>query len=169
MASTHPLRNHVQKKISEIANGDDKQAKNIETSIFNWTVRRHNKSASWDNKAFREAYKLRFTEIKRALSTGNLLERLSQKSIKVKDLVKMEPDALMPDGPYAQAIAKNIQRELDIEKQKAKLEEEYEGIFKCRKCGSKKTTYYQLQTRSADEPMTTYVTCMDCENHWKFC
>jgi DNA-directed RNA polymerase subunit M/transcription elongation factor TFIIS len=28
--------------------------------------------------------------------------------------------------------------------------------------------YYQLQTRSADEPMTTFVTCLECDKRWKF-
>ena len=42
-------------------------------------------------------------------------------------------------------------------------------IFKCGKCKQRKTTYYQMQTRSADEPMTTFVTCLVCENRWKFC
>jgi len=41
--------------------------------------------------------------------------------------------------------------------------------FKCGKCGQRKCTYYQLQTRSADEPMTTFVTCTNCNNRWKFC
>ena len=41
--------------------------------------------------------------------------------------------------------------------------------FKCGRCGQRKTTYYQLQTRSADEPMTTYVTCVHCGKRWKFC
>ena len=31
--------------------------------------------------------------------------------------------------------------------------------FKCSKCHQRKCTYYQMQTRSADEPMTTFVTC----------
>lgn len=30
-------------------------------------------------------------------------------------------------------------------------------MFKCSKCGKNQTTYYQMQTRSADEPMTTFV------------
>ncbi|KAG2730662.1 hypothetical protein I3843_01G298900 [Carya illinoinensis] len=41
--------------------------------------------------------------------------------------------------------------------------------FRCGRCGQRKCTYYQMQTRSADEPMTTYVTCVNCNNHWKFC
>ena len=39
--------------------------------------------------------------------------------------------------------------------------------FTCGKCKSKACTYYQLQTRSADEPMTTFVTCTCCGNRWK--
>jgi DNA-directed RNA polymerase subunit M/transcription elongation factor TFIIS len=44
-----------------------------------------------------------------------------------------------------------------------------EGIIKCGKCGSKRTWCYQLQTRSADEPMTTFITCANqkCNNKWK--
>ncbi|KDP21858.1 hypothetical protein JCGZ_00645 [Jatropha curcas] len=41
--------------------------------------------------------------------------------------------------------------------------------FKCGRCQQRKCTYYQMQTRSADEPMTTYVTCVNCNNRWKFC
>lgn len=32
-----------------------------------------------------------------------------------------------------------------------------EGAYTCGKCKKSKTTYYQQQTRSADEPMTTYL------------
>jgi DNA-directed RNA polymerase subunit M/transcription elongation factor TFIIS len=39
----------------------------------------------------------------------------------------------------------------------------------CSAC-KKKTNcdYYQMQTRSADEPMTTFVTCLECDKRWKF-
>ncbi|GJY08162.1 transcription elongation factor TFIIS-like protein [Tanacetum coccineum] len=40
--------------------------------------------------------------------------------------------------------------------------------FRCGRCGKRKCTYYQLQTRSADEPMMTFVTCVNYDNHWKF-
>jgi len=42
-------------------------------------------------------------------------------------------------------------------------------MFRCSKCKQRKCTYYQMQTRSADEPMTTFVTCTVCGNRWKFC
>lgn len=41
------------------------------------------------------------------------------------------------------------------------------NAFKCGKCGKKEATYYQLQTRSADEPMTAFITCTNCDNRWK--
>ncbi|KAF9306098.1 hypothetical protein BGZ74_007566, partial [Mortierella antarctica] len=39
-------------------------------------------------------------------------------------------------------------------------------MFKCGKCKGRKTRYYQMQTRSADEPMTTFVTCINCGNSY---
>lgn len=42
-------------------------------------------------------------------------------------------------------------------------------LFKCGKCGKSNCTYNQVQTRSADEPMTTFVLCNECGNRWKFC
>ena len=49
----------------------------------------------------------------------------------------------------------------------------FENIFtgtseiKCKKCNSKQISHTQLQTRSADEPMTTFFECKDCNNRWK--
>eukprot|EP00070_Physeter_catodon_P036652 XP_028343546.1 transcription elongation factor A protein 3 isoform X4 [Physeter catodon] len=42
-------------------------------------------------------------------------------------------------------------------------------LFQCSKCKKKNCTYNQVQTRSADEPMTTFVLCNECGNRWKFC
>lgn len=42
-------------------------------------------------------------------------------------------------------------------------------LIKCGGCGKSNTTYHQAQTRSADEPMTTFVLCNECGKRWKFC
>lgn len=39
--------------------------------------------------------------------------------------------------------------------------------FKCGKCYQRRCSYYQQQTRGADEPMTVFVTCLECGNRWK--
>lgn len=52
------------------------------------------------------------------------------------------------------------------------------GIHRCNKCfynkdkkdddtRGQRTWYYELQTRSADEPMTCFITCLDCGFKWK--
>jgi DNA-directed RNA polymerase subunit M/transcription elongation factor TFIIS len=42
-----------------------------------------------------------------------------------------------------------------------------EGFYTCYRCRQKKTTYFQMQTRRADEGMTTFVNCLNCGNNWK--
>lgn len=39
--------------------------------------------------------------------------------------------------------------------------------YRCGRCGSRETTYYQQQTRGADEPMTVFIKCMKCSNRWR--
>ena len=43
-----------------------------------------------------------------------------------------------------------------------------EGVLKCPKCSKSRTFSYQKQTRSADEPMTTFATCMGCKHKWVY-
>ena len=74
-------------------------------------------------------------------------------------------------------LSKKKQKEIPEEKEK-KVEEVRsdwiekhglvtEGVYKCGKCGCKKTTQYEQQTRSADEPMTLFITCYNCKNTWR--
>ena len=48
-----------------------------------------------------------------------------------------------------------------------KEEKSISGTLRCGKCGQKKVSYSQAQTRSADEPMTTFCECMNCGRRWK--
>ena len=65
---------------------------------------------------------------------------------------------------WAVIIEKKTKR--DKNKYETKMEASTD-TFTCRRCKSKECTYYQMQTRSADEPMTTFVTCINCNNRWK--
>jgi DNA-directed RNA polymerase subunit M/transcription elongation factor TFIIS len=168
-------------------------SRNAEISTLNWAVQnaRHaNQNASWENPRFREIYKTKVhwlaMELRRpnhmvSLATvvegdqvriqinlvNQLAHRLRTKELDVKNLAKYPADVLWPDGPMAKAAFKIKERDNMRERAKAQMDEDYVGQFKCGKCKSVKTTYYQMQTRSADEPMTTYVTCMSCGSKWK--
>jgi DNA-directed RNA polymerase subunit M/transcription elongation factor TFIIS len=43
-----------------------------------------------------------------------------------------------------------------------------EGVVECGKCHSKKTWSVQRQTRSSDEPMTTFSRCVECGHQWSY-
>eukprot|EP01024_Parvocaulis_polyphysoides_P042280 TRINITY_DN3869_c1_g1_i1.p1 TRINITY_DN3869_c1_g1~~TRINITY_DN3869_c1_g1_i1.p1 ORF type:complete len:327 (+),score=59.58 TRINITY_DN3869_c1_g1_i1:120-1100(+) len=66
------------------------------------------------------------------------------------------------DEKIRQEVTKEAQRGMD-------KSEGTTDQFQCGKCKQRKCKYFQMQTRSADEPMTTFVTCMECGNKWKFC
>jgi transcription elongation factor S-II len=53
--------------------------------------------------------------------------------------------------------------------QVAMPEKSVSDSLKCGRCGQKKVSYSQAQTRSADEPMTTFCECTVCGNRWKVC
>ena len=74
-------------------------------------------------------------------------------------------------------LSKKRKKEIEEEKEKkvdevrADWQEKHgqvtEGVYKCRVCGGKKTIQHEQQTRSADEPMTLFITCLNCKNTWK--
>lgn len=186
----HPIREKARVNFTK-ALGPGALARNCERSVYNWAVqetRRLGKVAAWEDRLFRWRYTQKLigllAELKRdervfpKLSIGplgvtlelgvapQLVGRLQNRQLESKNLARYSPEVLWPDGPHAKAIFKTHSKELAREQAKAK-EADYEGLFKCRKCKSKKTTYYQMQTRSADEPMTTYVTCQGCGLKWK--
>ncbi|CAO2580986.1 Transcription elongation factor A protein 1 [Lemmus lemmus] len=66
-------------------------------------------------------------------------------------------------------MRKNLTKEAIREHQMAKTGGTQTDLFTCGKCKKKNCTYTQVQTRSADEPMTTFVLCNECGNRWKFC
>ncbi|SGY38083.1 BQ5605_C003g01955 [Microbotryum silenes-dioicae] len=67
-----------------------------------------------------------------------------------------------------QALNRKLAEENLFKAQGAAPQQAETDAFQCGKCKQRRTMYYQMQTRSADEPMTTFVTCLNCNNRWKF-
>ena len=93
-----------------------------------------------------------------------LKTKIHKKKSKTIDVVNMRPEKLWPDGPCAKAVDEKIHKEMRQEFLTQEFKNQ-DGFFTCNTCKSKKTTYYPLQTRSAEEPMTTFVSCLNCGKH----
>ena len=97
------------------------------------------------------------------IKNEELFKKLINKEIKAHELAFMRHEEMRPDLWNDLLEEKKIK---DENKFSPKVEASTDD-FTCFKCKSKKCTFYQLQTRSADEPMTTFVTCINCGNRWR--
>lgn len=97
----------------------------------------------------------------------DLRKRVLLGEVKPERLVTMSPEEMASDERQRQI--ENIKEKALFECQRGGEATATTDQFKCSRCGQRKCTYYQMQTRSADEPMTTYVTCVNCSKRWKFC
>lgn len=97
----------------------------------------------------------------------DLRRRVLLGEVKPEKLVTMTPEEMASDARQRQI--ENIKEKALFECQRGSEQTATTDQFKCSRCGQRKCTYYQMQTRSADEPMTTYVTCVNCNKRWKFC
>jgi DNA-directed RNA polymerase subunit M/transcription elongation factor TFIIS len=197
MTTEHPLRDYAREKFQELYPGKSIKPRNAELAVYNWAVthtkgsellnkaktKRETEQPSWENRLFRSRYKHRLNSL--LFNLRNNPDLL--KKVKPKDLETLTPGQMWPDGPYGQTERKIREKENAMEMAKAKNDEEYEGILTCPKCKSKKTSYYQMQTRSADEvsfplvffvsskrrltfrqPATNFCSCL-CGHRWRFC
>lgn len=90
-----------------------------------------------------------------------LQQQILSNCINIDDLPWMDPQQL--NYSIWKAYIDKRNKNLETKEHMATVD-----IFLCFKCKQKKCTTYQLQTRSADEPMTTFVSCTVCGNKWKF-
>jgi transcription elongation factor S-II len=92
-----------------------------------------------------------------------LVDEMNNGSLKPEVLAFMTYQEMVPEK-WDVLIDRKIKR--DKSKYETRLAAATD-TFTCRKCKSKECNYYQMQTRSADEPMTTFVSCINCGSRWK--
>ena len=141
-------------------------ATNLERGIYNFIVRKatsENIVKKWSNPFFVQVYLDHARSVFINLKSPKLLAAVRTQTIKAQDLPFMTHQELCPDK-WAQLIEEKRVR--DKNKYEIKVEASTDN-FQCHKCRSRECTYYQMQTRSADEPMTTFVTCIKCGSRWK--
>ena len=160
------FRNNIIKKLDLLIN-DSKISNNLEKGIYNYSLDycdKNNIIKKWTNNSFVIIYLQKLKTLFYNLQNEKVLNMITSKSIKAHELAFLDHQSLRPDLWNDLIELKKIK---DENKFSPKIEASTDD-FQCSKCKSKKCTFYQLQTRSADEPMTTFVTCLNCGNRWKF-
>ena len=159
------FRNNIRGKLQDLLDSE-KKAINLEKGIYNYALKEATNRKvvkKWDNPYYTQIYLDRLRSIYINLGNAVLLNHVKDGTVPVKSLAFMTHQEMQPEKWEALIQAK-------IKKDKSKYDTQQEAMtdtFKCRKCHSNKCSYYQMQTRSADEPMTTFVTCLECANRWK--
>lgn len=154
-------------------NDIQKLALNIERGIFNQAIYLYSNynyhTESW-NEQFKRLYMGRCFIIyhnlnpNSTISNEKLLFRLLSKEFSEFQLCAFTPKQIFPEKwNELDELCKQLEPKYSKEPQTLD-----DGVFKCGKCKTYKTTYYQLQVRAADEPLSTFVTCLNCKNKWRF-
>lgn len=148
---------------------DDPIILNLEKGIFNETIKYCKENSielKWSNNNFSKKYsqlaRKVLANITYTPNANDVKQKILQNIWSAETIASKTHEELNPEY-HAQIKLKNMAKYINMNP-----EQEHDGFFTCGKCKSKKTTYTQAQTRSADEPMTTFVTCLNCDHRWKF-
>jgi len=165
IANPEQFRLNIRGKLDLILE-NEKHSSNLEKGIFNYALKEATNRKvvkKWDNQYFVQIYLDRLRSIYLNLKNPEILEQIKSEAVQAHTVAFMTHQEMRPDK-WKELI------EEKAKKDKNKFETNVEAstdTFTCRKCKSNKCTYYQMQTRSADEPMTTFVTCIECGQRWK--
>lgn len=148
------------------------QCADLEKGIFNTSLheaKEHGIRRHWENPDFVTVYKavarrtIANVDPAAYVSNTRLIERLKEGEFTADAIAGMSHRELYPE--HWQALAdEQLKRETTM------LEgsnEEGSGMFKCKRCGKSRTRYWEMQTRSADEPMTIFIRCLNCSKEWR--
>jgi hypothetical protein len=172
-ADTHSLRKDVINALQFLSQHfaqDD--ITSLEMSIFTSAYETATKQCiirSWKSVQYRQIYKQKLHTVlfnlhpQSPVNNARLITRILDGELKLVDIPSMSVYDMFPENWLA-LKNKLLQREQKIlEGNKSRATDQ----FKCRRCQKKECTYYELQTRSADEPMTIFITCLNCGKEWR--
>ena len=125
--------------------------------------------ALWENPEFVVLYDIQVRRVISNLATSSYVSnprlhtRMSEGEFVAAEIPTMAYSSLFPEK-WSALFEREMKREakmLEVDTSMAT------DMFRCSKCGKRQCTYYEQQTRSADEPMTIFVRCLNCGKNWR--
>lgn len=167
-----PIRDKVVQNFTEVVSSE--LASELEVQLL-YSIIHYSKlngiDVDWANKIFWNTYRSKAISLYENLRTDGTVintehwaKKLLAKEVEPKAFVEMPAEELCPSR-WKAALDKMLETEIRLYSKNVSA-----AIYLyCSRCKKKsKCDYYQMQTRSADEPMTTFVTCLECDREWKF-
>lgn len=168
---SHSYRDYVLSKLNSLGI-DDIVAKDVEIGIYNWCIdyaEKENIVRNWKNMRFQCLYKDKALSVIANLdktsyvNNDRLLDRLKEEEFLPCELAFMPRENVYPER-WRVLLDNKMKKEHHVTEEKpAAMTNE----FRCSKCKKRECVYQELQVRSADEPMTLFITCLNCGNKWR--
>jgi DNA-directed RNA polymerase subunit M/transcription elongation factor TFIIS len=169
------LRTQVQalitKRMDQLLDPD--QRADLERGIYNAALHESKKKGvrrHWENPDFAEIYKvvarrcIANLDPEAYVGNSRLIKRLQDGEFPPHQVPFMTARELYPEH-WQELADEQLKRETTM--LEGSSQEEGSDMFKCRRCGKSKTRYWEMQTRSADEPMTVFIRCLNCGKEWR--
>jgi len=115
---------------------------------------------------YKNRIRSRYSNLKDA-KNPNLRYKVLVGEVPPERIAVMTPEEMASDN--LKLVRDKMQKENIKDAQLAVSGGTITDLLKCGKCKGRRCTYNQMQTRSSDEPMTTFAFCNDCGHRWKFC
>ena len=158
------FRANIRKKLDEKFNNINAST-NLERGVFNYALKEADQRKivkKWDNPLFVEIY---LNHLKSVLENlhQRLIDDVKKGVIKSHTIAFMTHQELNHDrwGALIEMKSKRDKNKFEVHMSAST------DTFTCHKCKGNQCTYYLQQVRSADEPMTCYISCIQCGHRWK--
>ena len=166
-----PIRDKSVLKIDAVI-GDMYKSRIIEKSIFNYCIDytiKNNISRNWENRLFKHLYINKLISVYSNIKCDSyiqnkyFLQKINSEGFDLDNIANMSRYDIFPDR-WKHLIEEKIRKDKILSEMKPHAMTDQ---IQCNKCKSRKCSYYAMQTRSADEPMTMFMTCLNCNSRWK--
>jgi transcription elongation factor S-II len=147
------------------------EVKQLELTIYNHCLhssKKKNIVPDWTNLQFLNFYirKIRHISVNLHPNTyienKNLYERYRTGECSIEEIISLTETELFPERNRELAEKMFLREQRLLEGNKAAATDQ----FRCPRCSKRQCTFYEMQTRSADEPMTIFIQCVNCGKRW---
>ncbi len=171
--SENESRKEMVQKLTEFFKGllSSEEVIHLEAIVYKHCiqgVRKMNIVPDWKNSQFVNYYirKIRHISINLNPNTyiqnKNLYERYRSGETSLEEILVLTETELFPERNRELAEKMFLREQRLLEGNRAAATDQ----FRCPRCSKRQCTFYEMQTRSADEPMTIFIQCVNCGKRW---